>query len=102
MACAEGKRWEDPLDSILMTYRASPHIGSGQSPAKLMSGREIRTKLPDITLEGRRSQSSEVCDRYDQYQERMKNYHDKKEKAAPHNFKVGDKVLVYHLRGYFS
>ena len=93
-AVAEGKRWEDSLNSILMTYRASPHIGSGQSPAKLMLGREIRTKLPDITLEGRSCQSNEVRDRYDQYQERMKNYHDKKERALPHNFKVGDKVLV--------
>ena len=67
-----------------------------------MLGREIRTKLPDITLEGRSRQSSEVCDRFDQYQERMKNYHDKKDRAVPHNFKVGDKVLVYHLRGDFS
>ena len=47
---AEGKRWEDSLDAILMTYRASPHIGSVQSPAKLMFGREIRTKLPDINF----------------------------------------------------
>ena len=37
-AVAEGKRWDDSLDSILMTYRASPHIGSGQNPAKLILG----------------------------------------------------------------
>ena len=91
---AEGKRWEDSLNCILMTYRASPHLGSGQSPAKLMLGREIRTKLPDIALEGRSFQSSEVRDKYNKYQERMKNYRDKKERAVPHNFKVGNRVLV--------
>ena len=77
-----------------MTYRASPHLGSGQSPAKLMFGREIRTKLPDITLEGCSFQSSNVRDKYNKYQEHMKNYHDKKERAIPHNFKVGNRVLV--------
>ena len=65
-----------------------------QVQAKVMLGREIRTKLPDITLEGHSRRSSEVCDRYDQYQEQMKNYHDKKERAVPHNFKVGDKVWL--------
>ena len=50
--------------------------------------------MPDIALQGRSFQSSEVRDKYNKYQERMKNYHDKKERAVPHNFKVGNRVLV--------
>ena len=58
-----------------------------------MLGREIRTKLPDVKLESRSRQLSEVCDGYD----RMKNYHDIKERAVPHKFKVGDKVFVANV-----
>ncbi|CAB4018642.1 Transposon Tf2-9 poly, partial [Paramuricea clavata] len=42
---AKGKSWEDSMSQILMAYRFTPHSGSGESPVKLMFGREIRAKL---------------------------------------------------------
>ena len=77
-----------------MTLRASPPIGSGCSPEKLLFGREIRTKLPRVKLENKGSFNSKARARYEVYQKRVKIYHDKRERAALHKFKVDDKVFI--------
>ena len=94
-AVAEDKSWEDSMSQILMAYRSTPHLGSGETPVKLMVGREIRTKLPEIDLESGNCKSKDnVHLKYKTYQARMKKYHDKKWHASEHKFKVGDKVFI--------
>ena len=44
----EGKDWKKALDTQLFNYWATPHAMTDVSPAKLMSGRDIRTKLPEF------------------------------------------------------
>ena len=49
IAQVEGKRWKDELNKILLAYRTTPHSNTGMTPASLMFGRELKTKLPELT-----------------------------------------------------
>ena len=44
----EGKRWQDELQKFLLAYRSTTQASTGATPAFLMFGREIRTKLPEL------------------------------------------------------
>ena len=57
-AHVEGRDWRKALDTFLFNYRATPHAMTGVSPAKIMFGREIRTKVPEIS----KSEQSETLD----------------------------------------
>jgi transposase InsO family protein len=48
IAQAEGKDWRDKILDYVMGYRAKMHLTTGQSPAKLLFQREIRTKMPEL------------------------------------------------------
>ena len=56
IAQAEKEDWRRELLKFLIAYRTTPHTTTGESPAKLLYGREIRTKLPSL-----RSSSSGVA-----------------------------------------
>ena len=43
-----------------------------------MLGREIRTKMPEISLNDESKSKEEVRLKYERYQARMKRYHDRK------------------------
>jgi transposase InsO family protein len=57
-AHVEERDWRKALDTFLLNYRATPHAMTGVSPAKIMFGREIRTKVPEIS----KSEQSETLD----------------------------------------
>ena len=95
----EGKSWQDELPKILMLYRASPHPVSGKSPAMLLLTREIRMKVPHIASDA----NNLALDREhragcETYQRSLKDYHDAKQRAAPHNFHVGDIVYCANMK----
>ena len=48
VAEVEGKKWEDELDKFLVAYRTTPHSSTEATPAFLMFGRELKTKLPEL------------------------------------------------------
>ena len=48
IAQAEGRNWRAEIDNFLMMYRSTPHSTTGVSPAELLFGRRIRTKLPHL------------------------------------------------------
>lgn len=56
IAQAEKKDWRKELLKFFMAYRSTPHTTTGESPAKLLYGREIHTKLPSL-----RSSSSRMA-----------------------------------------
>ena len=48
IAQAEGRNWRSEMDDFLMMCRSTPHSTTGVSPAELLFGRRIRTKLPQL------------------------------------------------------
>ena len=42
---AEGKKWKEELDKFLLAYRITPHRSTGTTPAILMFGKELKTKI---------------------------------------------------------
>ena len=44
----ESKQFQDELSKYLFAYRSTPHCTTGVSPAELLMGRRLRTKLPCI------------------------------------------------------
>jgi len=48
VAEAEGKRWTEELLKFLLAYRPTPQVSTGATPASLMFGREIKTKLSEL------------------------------------------------------
>ena len=75
---------EERLSRFLLNYRITPHSTTGQSPAELLMGRRIRSRLdllrPDVPKEVRKNQ------------ERQKTAHDSHCKQQ--KFVVGDLVLA--------
>ena len=95
---SEGKSWQTELPKILMLYRASPHPVSGKSPAMLLFTREIRMKVPHIAHDANVALDREHRAGCASYQSRLKNYHDAKQRATPHDFRVGDVVFCANMK----
>ena len=93
----EGKNWRDELNDYLVAYRSTPHSSTGATPAFLMLGREIRTKLPelrpnlDVKYEGIREKDWEN-------KISGKLYSDSKRGAIASQIQPGDKVLVKNFK----
>ena len=91
IAQAEGRNCRSEMDDFLMMYRSTPHSTTGVSPAELLFGRRIRTKLPQLqefTVE------DEVRDRDSERKEKGKVYADCKRNAQENKIQEGDKVLL--------
>ena len=81
-----------------MSYRATPHSISGKSPTVLSFNREIRMKVPHVESNQTSQADVELRSRCHKYQERMKEYHEKKNNATLHNFKIGDIVFCANMK----
>ena len=93
IAQVEGKNVREELAKFLIAYRSTPQMTTGQSPAKLMFGREIRTKLPELRCEESIT-NEEVRDHDWEKKLREKQYADDKRNAMPSVVQAGDQVLV--------
>ena len=79
----------------LVAYRSTPHSTTGVSPAELLFGRKVRTKLPELREE---STESEMRDRDSEMKAKAKQYADKKRNVQESDLTPGDKVLVKQER----
>ena len=91
IAQAEKRSWKAELDKYLLTYRSTPHSTTGVSPAELLFGRKIRSKLPSLL---NHRVESEVRDFDSERKEKGKRYADQKRGARESPISVGDKVLL--------
>ena len=48
IAQAEGKEWKKEIHKYLVAHRSTPHTTTGVSPAELLFGRKMHTKLPEL------------------------------------------------------
>lgn len=92
IAYATGGDWKKELNKFLMAYRSTPHTTTGVSPAKMMFGREIRTKVPSVELGFQPSLN--VAERDALMKEKGKVYGDRKRQAVDRKIEIGDTVLV--------
>jgi len=95
IAQAEGKEWKKELRKYLVAYRSTPHTTTGVSPAELLFGRKMRTKLPELREE---STASEMRDRDGEMKAKAKQYVAKRRNAQEADLTPGDKVLVKQER----
>ncbi|KAL7824648.1 hypothetical protein SRHO_G00344920 [Serrasalmus rhombeus] len=97
----EGKTWKEELPKILMAYRSTPHRASGETPAMLMFGRDIRTKCPNLEKEcgtpKGKEETTNVRNHHEEYKTKMKQYADQTSRAKEHNFQVGDTVYIANM-----
>lgn len=91
-----GQDWRGELQKFLLMYRATPHPTTGRSPAELMFGHRIRSKLPQLSAF--RREDEETRDRDQISKEKGKQYGDNKRRAKESTIAVGDYVLAKRMR----
>ena len=93
-AVAEGRSWPSTLQTFLLVYRTTPHPATGASPAQLLCGRQLRTKMSAVPrLEPAHGRPA-VQQKNLHYREEAKRHADLRRRAVQPHIKVGDKVLV--------
>jgi hypothetical protein len=91
-AHAAKKSWRSELNKYLLAYRSTPHSSTGVTPAKLMFGRELRTKLPQLELS--LYDNEDIRDRDAMAKDTQTQYYNKKYHTKLSDIVVGDQVLV--------
>ena len=91
IAQAKGKQRKKEVRKYLIAYRSNPHTTTGVSPAELLFGRKIRTKLPEFHEE---RVVSEVQDRDGEMKVKAKSYADRKRHAEYSDLVLGNRVLL--------
>ena len=93
----ESHPWKQALNQMLRNYRSSSHCTTGCTPASLMFGREVRTKLPQYEMpkQNQEARSKKAQTRDKKQKAKMKAAADKQRSSSHLRLiSVGDKVLV--------
>lgn len=91
-----GKDWRAEMRKYLLTYHATSHSTTGKSPAELMFGRKIRSKLPQV--ESVNLNDGEVRDRDAVSKEKGRVYADSKRRAKESDISIGDRVVSKRMK----
>ena len=88
----EGKDPKKELQKYLI-YRATPHSSTNKSPAELLNGHKIKTKLLQLYhLSHESKDQDEIRQKHDSTKLKQKQYFDRRAKEK--TIKVGDNILV--------
>ncbi len=93
IAQVEKRDWKEELQTFLLAYRSTPQSTTGASPASLMFGREIRTKLPELRPQ-ETLLDEEIRDKDWQKKIQQKMHADRQAGSESDDLKPGDKVLL--------
>ncbi|XP_062551464.1 uncharacterized protein K02A2.6-like [Armigeres subalbatus] len=88
-----GHDWRKELRQYILTYHSTAHPTTGKSPAELMFGRRIRTKLPYIPSTVN-CYDEDVRDQDSIQKEKGRVYADCRRKAKRSSIEIGDHVLA--------
>ncbi|KAL9962467.1 hypothetical protein ACROYT_G031572 [Oculina patagonica] len=96
VAHAEKRDWRLELNKFLLAYRSTPHVTTGKSPAELLYGRKMSTKLPEVAdLEEPENLGYQQARDHDAEKKQIEADHvDKKHQAAEKCIQEGDLVLL--------
>ncbi|KAL9976001.1 hypothetical protein ACROYT_G013230 [Oculina patagonica] len=96
VAHAEKRDWRIELNKFLLAYRSTPHVTAGKSPAELLYGRKMSTKLPEVAdLEEPENLGYQQARDHDAEKKQIGADHvDKKHQAAEKCIQEGDLVLL--------
>ncbi|KAK4328255.1 hypothetical protein Pmani_001373 [Petrolisthes manimaculis] len=93
-ANTEAKDWRQQINKFLLYYRNTPHAMTGETPAKLLMGRDLKIKLPQLQ-HSKENQNWETARQKDQLEkDKLKLRTDNKTRAKPTRIVTGDKVLL--------
>ncbi|XP_024891451.1 uncharacterized protein K02A2.6-like [Temnothorax curvispinosus] len=93
----ERKDWKQEILDYLLMYRSSPQASTGVSPAELMFGRKIKTKMPE--LRGIRNNLDEAIRDRDAWKKlKSKERYDLRNNAKESELKLGDTVLLKTIK----
>ena len=93
-AVAEKKDPKEELYTFLLQYRATPHSTTEMSPAEMLFGRKIKTKLPQMQLLEETPRQKETRQIHDKKKLEQKKAFDKRYHAKPKPISPGDQVLL--------
>ena len=99
-AHAEQKNWKKEIYNFLQIYRATPHTATDVSPAELLMGRKIRTKL-DIGSANQSTHAETLAKarkKDAEYKLKQQEYTNQKRHASVSTINPGDLVLVKNIR----
>ena len=94
----EGKPVRDEVNQGIRAYRATEHATTGVSPNRLMFGRELRGKFPEVKGQPKNIDDMMIRCRDREQKQKMKQYADKRRHTAVMKIKVGDTVLCKQER----
>ena len=90
-ATIENKDWKQELNCFLRNYRATPHSTTGIAPAKLLFGRPLGVKLPQMPYT---MDDADIRCHDAQQKTKMKTAADLSAHATPSSIVEGDLVLL--------
>jgi hypothetical protein len=93
IAHSQNRNWREDMQTYLLAYRSTPHASTGSSPFRLMFGREMRTKLPELCADNR-VMDQEFLDNDWKNKIASKTYSDKRRNATVDPVDIGDMVLL--------
>jgi len=98
IANIEKKDWKTETSNFLFIYRTTTHTVTGSSPAELLLGRQLKTKLPELKMLDSRPTESQwqerIRDRDAVRKLKGKEYADRRRQTKESEIKEGDHVLV--------
>ena len=93
IACEEGIEIESAICDMLQVYRQTPHPATKLTLYEVLMHRQVRTRLEHFPTEIHITQE-EIKENDRTYQQKRKQYHDKRHRVRIHTIKCGDAVLI--------
>ncbi|GFR62604.1 transposon Ty3-G Gag-Pol polyprotein [Elysia marginata] len=96
-ACeSENSSWKEELLNFLHQFRSIPHSSTGVSPHEALTGRKMKTSLPQIhtEMDSSSSTSSKLAMKDFASKAKQKEFADRTRTTQPHSLTVGDTVLL--------
>lgn len=95
ISITQGRDWKSDLYDFLLAYRNTPHSVTNETPAKLMFGRSLKDKIPEIPSNTKVDKNMRDTD--NTKKEKGRVYGDRRRHAKHIEIDVGDHVIVKNI-----